>query len=124
MTQFGYQSGGTLYWRVAGVDEDRNQGDWSTAQQIKLLPRMRVSVIGRARHKKKTTVTLRVSTTSGSWLAGVRVRVTGPRMKALSRRTNAVGKVVFKVKPKKKGKLVFTVTKAGFQPAYVTLRVT
>jgi hypothetical protein len=124
MTQYGYQAGGTLYWRVAGVDEDRNQGDWSTAQVIQLLPRMRVSVIGRAKHKKKTTVTLRVSTTSGSWLAGVLVRVAGPKMKASKKRTNAVGKVVFKVRPKKKGKLVFTVTKAGFQPAYASLRVT
>ena len=28
----GYQSGGTLYWRVAGVDEDRNQGDWTLSR--------------------------------------------------------------------------------------------
>ena len=30
MTSYGYTQGGTLYWRVAGVDEDRNQGDWSS----------------------------------------------------------------------------------------------
>ena len=124
MTQYGYQAGGSLFWRVAGVDEDRNQGDWSTAQQIQLLPRMRVSIIGRSKHKKKTSVTVRVATTTGSWLGGVTVRVTGPKMKRLTKRTNAVGKVVFRVKPKKKGKLVFTVTRAGFQPAYATLRVT
>jgi hypothetical protein len=123
MTQYGYQAGGSLFWRVAGVDEDRNQGDWSTAQQIQLLPRMRVTVMGRSKHKKKTSVTLRVATTTGSWLAGVTVRVTGPKMKAIRKRTNAVGKVVFRVKPKKKGKLVFTLKKAGFQPAYATLRV-
>ena len=124
MTQYGYQSGGTLYWRVAGVDEDRNQGDWSTAQQINLLPRMRMAVIGGARHKKKTRVTIKVSTTTGSWVGGVRVRVTGPGMKPITKKTNAVGNAIFKVKPKKRGKLFFTATKAGFQPAYVTLRVT
>jgi large repetitive protein len=124
MTQFGYQSGGTLYWRVAGVDDDRNQGDWSTAQQIQLLPRMRLSVIGGARHKKKSRITIKVSTTTGSWIGGVAVRVTGPGMKPITKRTNAVGNAVFKLRPKKRGKLFFTATKAGFQPAYVNLRVT
>ena len=51
MTQYGYTTSSTLYWHVAGVDEDRNQGDWSQAQQIQLLPRLRVSVSGLARHK-------------------------------------------------------------------------
>jgi hypothetical protein len=46
MTQFGYNAGGTLYWRVAGVDEDRNQGDWAPAQVIRLLPRLKLNVIG------------------------------------------------------------------------------
>ena len=124
MTQYGYQQGGTLFWRVAGVDEDRNQGDWSTAQQINLLPRMRMAVIGNARHKKKTRVTIKVSTTTGSWVGGVLVRVTGPGMKPITKRTNAVGNAIFKLKPKKRGKLFFTATKAGFQPAYVSLRVT
>ena len=35
----------------------------------------------------------------------------------------AGGKVVFKVKPKRKGKLLVTATKAGYQPAYGTVRV-
>ena len=74
--------------------------------------------------QEEDPVTLKVSTTTGSWVAGVLVRVTGPGMKPITKRTNAVGNAVFKVKPKKKGKLFFTVTKAGFQPAYGTLRVT
>ena len=124
MTQYGYQAGGTLYWRVAGVDEDRNQGDWTQAQQILLQPRMRISIMGSARHKKKRRITVKISTTTGSWVAGALVRVTAPGMKPVTKRTNAVGNAVFKVKPKKKGKMLFTVTKAGFQPTYGTLRVT
>jgi len=124
MTQYGYQSGGTLYWRVAGVDEDRNQGDWTQAQQISLLPRMKISIMGSARHKKKRRITVKISTTTGSWVAGATVRITAPGMKPVTKQTNAVGNAVFNVKPKKRGKMLFTVTKAGFQPVYATLRVT
>jgi hypothetical protein len=124
MTQYGYQTGGTLYWRVAGVDEDRNQGDWTQAQQIRLLPRMKISIMGSARHKKKRRITVKISTTTGSWVAGATVRITAWGMKPVTKRTNAVGNAVFKVKPKKRGKMLFTVRKAGFQPVYATLRVT
>ena len=31
--------------------------------------------------------------------------------------------MTFKVKPKKRGKLVFSATKAGYQPAYRALKV-
>ena len=31
MTSYGYTSSSVLYWHVAAVDEDRNQGDWSQA---------------------------------------------------------------------------------------------
>ena len=44
MTLSSYAAGGTLYWRVAAADEDRNQGDWTQIQQIRLQPRLRLSV--------------------------------------------------------------------------------
>jgi hypothetical protein len=123
MTQYGYQSGGTLYWRVAGVDEDRNQGDWTQAQQIRLQPRLRLTVSGAARRKHAGRVTARVVDGQGHRLAGVRVRMTGAGLRALSKRTNKLGQVVFTVKPKKRGKLVFSATKAGYQPAYGSVKV-
>jgi len=124
MTQYGYQAGGTLFWRVAGVDEDRNQGNWTSSQQILLQPRMRIAIIGSARHKKKRRISVKISTTTGSWVPGATVRVTAPGMKAVSKKTNAVGNAAFNLKPKKRGKMTFTVTKAGFQPVYGTLKIT
>jgi hypothetical protein len=123
MTQSGYTRGGTLYWRVAGVDEDRNQGDWTQIQQIRLQPQMRLTVSGVARRKRAGSVTARVVDGSGRWLSGVLVRVTGAGVRRTAKRTNAVGRVSFKVQPRKRGKLVFSATKAGFQPAYGALKV-
>jgi hypothetical protein len=123
MTRSTYADGGTFYWRVAGVDEDNNQGDWTELQQIRLQPGMRLSVLGLLRHKKRGKVSVTVRATNGGFLGGVRVRLSGRGFKAVSKRTNAVGKVVFKVKPKRKGKLLVTATKAGYQPAYGTVRV-
>jgi hypothetical protein len=123
MTQYGYQSGGTLYWRVAGVDEDRNQGDWTQVQQIKLQPRLRLSLLGGARRKFKSRVTARVLNGQGRPVAGVRVRVRGVGVRSVAKRTNKKGQVVFTLKPRKRGKLVFSATKSGYQPAYRSLTV-
>jgi hypothetical protein len=123
MTQYGYNGGGTLYWRVAGVDEDRNQGDWTQVQQIKLQPRLKVRVYGTARRKRLSLITVRVSDATNRRLAGALVRVTGAGLKPVSRRTNKLGQIVFKVKPRKTGKLLFSASRKGFQPAYGSLKV-
>jgi hypothetical protein len=123
MSQFGYTTAKVLYWHVAGVDEDRNQGDWSQAQQIKLLPRLRVSVSGAARHKHASTVRVTVMDAHGKRLSAASVRLTGAGIRPVGRKTDANGLAVFKVKPKKKGKLFVSATKSGFQAAYGTLKV-
>jgi len=123
MTSNGYTTSNTLYWHVAGVDEDRNQGDWSQAKQIRLLPRLRVLVTGAARHKKSSTVRVTVMDAQGKRLPAAKVRLTGAGIRAVMRKTNKRGQVIFKVKPKKKGKLFVTATKAGFQAAYGALKV-
>jgi hypothetical protein len=123
MTQSGYAKGGTLYWRVAGVDEDRNQGDWTQIQQIRLQPRMRLNISGLARRKHTSKTKVVVVDGSGRRLSGVLVRVSGVGVKRVAKRTNAVGQVVFKLRPKKRGKLLFSASKAGFQPAYGALKV-
>ena len=101
MTSYGYQSGGNLYWRVAGVDEDRNQGDWTQVQQIRLQPRLKLSLLGGARRKFKTRVTARVLNGQGRPVAGVRVSVRGVGVRAVAKRTNNKGQVVFTLKPRK-----------------------
>ncbi|HSS82033.1 MAG TPA: hypothetical protein VLK24_12675 [Gaiellaceae bacterium] len=123
MTSYDYSTSSTLYWHVAGVDEDRNQGDWSQAQQIKLLPRLRVSISGLARHKTASTVRVTVTDAQGKSLSAARVRVTGVGIRAVTKKTDKFGQVVFRVRPKKKGKLFVSATKAGFQAAYGTLKV-
>jgi len=123
MTSYGYQSGGNLYWRVAGVDEDRNQGDWTQVQQIRLEPRLKLSLLGGARRKFKTRVTARVLNGEGRPVAGVRVSVRGVGVRAVAKRTNSKGQVVFTLKPRKRGKLVFSATKSGYQPAYRSMQV-
>ncbi len=123
MTQFGYNSGGPFYWRVAGVDEDRNQGDWTQMQVIRLQPRLRLNVSGLARRRRMSTVRVSVFDGRGRRLAGVRVRLAGAGGRAVARRTSAAGTATFKVRPRKRGKLLVSATKSGFQPAYRTLRV-
>jgi hypothetical protein len=56
-------------------------------------------------------------------LKGVRVRLTGAGIRAVAKLTNGLGQVSFKVKPRKKGKLAVSATKAGFQPAYGSVKV-
>src|SRR4029453_13741239 len=123
MTSYGYQAGGNLYWRVAGVDEDRNQGDWTQVQQIRLQPRLRVTVAGAARRKHLSTVVVSVYDGKGHRLSGVRVRLSGSGVRLVARRSNAKGKVTFKVRPRKRGKLLFSATKAGYPPASRALTV-
>jgi hypothetical protein len=123
MTQTTYLRGGTLYWRVAGVDEDRNQGDWTQIKQIRLQPKLRLSVMGTPKRKKSSKLTVRVFNATGTRLSGVLVKVTGPGMKRTSHRTNKFGQVTFKLKPRKRGKLLFSATKTGFQPAYASLKI-
>ena len=123
MTQYGYGAGGPFYWRVAGVDEDRNQGDWTQVQVIRMQPRLRVNVSGLARRKQKSSVRVTVFDGRGRRLARVRVRLTGAGIRAVAKRTNATGMVKFTVRPRKRGKLLVSATKSGFQPAYGTLRV-
>jgi len=123
MTQYGYTAGGTLYWRVAGVDEDRNQGDWSQMQVIRLLPKLRLTVVGSPRRRHASTVRAYVVDGRGQRLSRVLVRLSGAGIKARVARTTRSGTATFKVKPRKRGKLTFRATKAGYQTAYGTLRV-
>jgi hypothetical protein len=123
MSSYGYTGSSVLYWHVAAVDEDRNQGDWSQAQVIRLQPRLRVSVSGLVRHQRMSSVRVYVMNAQGKRLAGAKVKLTGLGVRAVVKQTNKLGQVSFKVRPKKKGKLLVSATKAGYQPAYGSMRV-
>jgi hypothetical protein len=123
MTSYAWGSGGTFYWRVAGVDEDRNQGDWSQAQTIQLLPTMRLSATGTPRRRRLSRVGAYLVDGRGQRLAGVRIRVSGAGIRARVAVTNSSGRVTFRVKPRRRGFLTFTATKPGYQSATARLRV-
>jgi hypothetical protein len=84
---------------------------------------MRVSVLGLLKHGKRGKVSVTVRSSEGGWLGGVRVRISGRGLRAVVKRTNAVGKVTFLLRPKRRGKLLVTATKSGYQPAYGSVRV-
>ena len=123
MTKSGYTVGGTLFWRVAGVDADHNQGDWSVVQQIKLQPKLKVSVIGVLRRRRPGSVSVSVTDGRGFRLAKVLVRISGKGIKTRSARTDAKGRVRFRLKPTKRGKLLVTASRSGYQTAYGSVRV-
>jgi hypothetical protein len=123
MTKTQYVVGGSLYWRVAARDAGRNQGDWTQIQQIRLQPRMRLVASGSAKKGRRSTIQLKVLDASGHWLTGVTVKASGAGVKRTAKRTNVVGRVTFSFKPRTRGKLLFTAAKAGFQPAYASVRV-
>jgi hypothetical protein len=59
----------------------------------------------------------------GKRLAGAKVKLTGLGVRTVVKKTNKLGQVTFKVRPKRKGKLLVSATKSGFQAAYGSLRV-
>jgi hypothetical protein len=108
---------------VAATDSDRDQGAWTLPQRIGLQPRMLVSVFGTAKRGTRDKLSIITDTAAGQSLRGVLVRLTGPGVAARAKRTRADGRVTFTVRPRRKGKLLFTATKAGFQPEYAVAAV-
>jgi len=123
LSNVAYLSGNQLYWRVAGVDPDGNLGDYSPAQPLSMLPRMKMTAKGSLRKKLRRTVTITVKNAGGNWIKGAKVRVTGAGVKARTRSTSVFGVVRFTIRPTKRGRVLFTAKKPGFQSAGITLRV-
>ena len=123
LSDVAYLSGNQLYWRVAGVDADGNVGDFSPAQQLSLLPRLKLTVKGSLRKRRRSTVSVTVKNASGNWMQGVKVRVTGAGVRTQTRSTTVWGVARFTLRPTKRGRVLITARKAGFQTAGVTLRV-
>jgi hypothetical protein len=117
-----YLSGNQLYWRVAGVDADNNVGDFSPAQPLSLLPKLKLSVKGSPRKKRRSGVSITVKNATGMWMGGVRVRATGAGVNQI-RTTNTFGVARFTLRPTKRGRVLFTARKSGYQAAGLTLRV-
>jgi hypothetical protein len=113
----------SFWWRVAGVDEGNNVGDFTPAQQIGAAKRMRLSARGKLARGRSASVSLTATGSSGAPLKGATVRVSGAGLRPLGRRTNRAGRVRFTIRPKRKGTITFRATKAGYEPAVLKRRV-
>ena len=128
LTSATYAAGGTFYWRVAVVDTDSNTGDYTGGRSFTLPPittsaatRRQAGVQGPVDRlpvkNKLKTITLTVRNASFQPVADANVRVSGAGVNAVTKKTNGLGKVTFKVRAKRyPGKVTFRVTKTGFEP--------
>ena len=123
LTQPVYTTGGTLYWRVAAIDAERNQGDYSPAQKIGLAKKMRVYVTRFPVRGRKSAASVKVVDMANKPVAGAAVRVTGKGLRVGARRTTRAGTATFKLRGRKGLSIVFRVVKTGFDPASTTYRV-
>jgi hypothetical protein len=122
LTERGFQEGGRLWWRVASVDEGRNVGAWST-RELSLLKLMQIRARGLKGKGKRAVVTVTVTDSKRRPVRRAKVRVTGAGVKAASKRSNKKGVVRFKLRPRKKGRVIFRAKKGGYQPARATSQV-
>jgi hypothetical protein len=118
-----YNMGGTLYWRVAAMDENRNVGDFAPTQRFTIAQRLRVAATGVPRRRRFARMTVFVSDGSRRPVALATVRVSGAGIRPRVGRTNRQGRVTWRLRPRKRGRLTFTATKAGFIAGGASVRV-
>jgi protein-S-isoprenylcysteine O-methyltransferase Ste14 len=123
LVQRAYADGNILYWRIAAVDEGRNVGDWSPAQQIGAAKKLRLLARGAPKRKKVRTIRISVYGAGNRPVAGAAVRVSGAGARGARARTNRKGIATFRIRATKKGAIVFRATKSGYAAATLKLRV-
>jgi hypothetical protein len=119
-----YLNGGTFYWRVAEVDNDSNQGQWSSPQVASQPAKIVISTSpGYIQHGVYTTVVVTVKDFAGHVVAGATVKASGAGAGTFTKTTGSLGRASFKLKPTKKGYITFTATKLNYQKATKTITV-
>jgi hypothetical protein len=121
LTGFAYQNGGTLYWRVASVDEGNNVGGYASGA-FKLPRGLHVTASGVLSRRQKGAITVTVTTPSGSPVRSAKVSGSGAGARFGTRRTNRQGTVTVNVRPRRRGTVVIKVRRSGYTSA--TARVT
>lgn len=114
MRQTGFQNGGVLYWRVAAVDQLNNLGGWATGS-LALPKSLMVRVTGTLVRRSRRGVTVTVLNAKNRPVPRARVRVAGAGVRARPRRTGRRGVVRFALRPSKRGKVTFKVSKRGYR---------
>lgn len=118
-----YRNGGTLYWRVAAVDEDGNVGAYSQTRTFAQPRAMSVSTDRYPTRLTRTWLTIRVLNAARKPVRYAAVRGYGAGVSTVTKRTRADGTVRFSVRPTRRGTLTFRASKSGYRTASVALPV-
>ncbi|MDP9491981.1 MAG: hypothetical protein M3P42_07255 [Actinomycetota bacterium] len=134
LTSAAYAAGGTFYWKVSAIDEDRNVGDFTRAHSftlkktvtgpggVQVSQRLRLGVKGRLRVKRMSRLVVTVRA-GGRVVRGAKVRGLGSGLRPRWRATNLRGQVVFRFRPKARGNVLFQATKRGYLVGAAQVRV-
>ena len=114
LLQRGFLNGGRLYWRVAAVDDLNNVGGYATGT-LALPKGLRVMVSGALVRRTRRMVTVTVTNAKGRAVPRARVRVRGAGVRARPRRTGRRGSVRIALRPSKRGRVTFMVSKRGYR---------
>lgn len=116
------KKGGTIYWRVATLDEGNNRGAYATGE-FRIPRLMQIEAGGFIAARKAGTLKITVRGASGGRIKKARVTVTGGGLKSSSRRTSKRGVATFRIRPRKRGKLTIKASKSGYQTTKISYRV-
>ena len=121
MTNPEYLKPGPLYWRVATVDEGNNVGAYASgAVGVKKL-----TVVVRGRLKSGVSRRLTISVRSrGRAVRAATVRVSGAGVRAQQRPTGTRGSAAFVLRPSRRGSVVVSVSRPGYEARRVSAAVT
>jgi hypothetical protein len=115
---------GRLYWRVAAQDEGDNVGDFTQPQLISRIRRMEIGVRGALKRGAKRTLTVTVSDfETAAGVPAATVRASGAGLRRRAARTSAFGAVRLVLRPNRRGFLVISASKRGYQRTSIRLRI-
>ena len=120
MTSPAYKKG-PLYWRVATVDEGNNSGAF-VAGAVRTGKPLTVRVRGTLRRNRTSRLNVIVRG-SGKALRLAIVRASGSGVRTQTKRTSKRGSTSLRLRPKRKGFVTIRVTRGGYTPKTVRVRV-
>jgi hypothetical protein len=119
-----YANGGTLYWRVAAVDDSGNVGEMTKALGFRLPIALKVTATGFLVKGKSGKLTVSVRDAFGKALKRARVTITGAGLRKKIAYTKSTGRTsALSLRPKKRTKVTVTVSKSGYKTTTVSVTV-
>jgi len=122
LTSRAYADGGTLYWRVASIDEGGNVGGFTTGT-FALPKQIKVTVKGRLMRGSTATATVAVTDARGRPVSRAKVRVSGAGIGTVAKRTTRRGRITFRLRPRHRGTVTFSASKGGYRAGSKRVKV-